>query len=288
MCSSDLIDGRTQFNRSSKTQSESMGPETNDIHLWTHPEMADAWNSQVFNNQTRSEWTLKTAVLSLCSLLNDLETFIYNPCDTELSAVFTGATVPLRDIRIPIGTYLPQALDQLLIPHGYNWYLDYTTATMPTIRLFKIGSGTQKTLKLQMPSSSLDLTLSNVNRLSIDSNIADSFNEVTVCGDYKRYEVTVPLYAAWNSTVDAWEPYRLAQDSSDFEENQSGWRLGLANEAGDLDTATTRFGQTPTVPAFWDEVGAGQFTPHRRVMDDPITLVPTDPASASEIGRAHV
>ena len=75
------IDGRTQFNRSSKTQSESMGPETNEIHLWTHPEMADAWNSQVFNNQTRSEWTLKTAVLSLCSLLNDLETFIYNPCE---------------------------------------------------------------------------------------------------------------------------------------------------------------------------------------------------------------
>jgi hypothetical protein len=45
------VDGQTQFNRSSKTQSEAMGLELNDIHLWAHPEMADAWNSQVFNNQ---------------------------------------------------------------------------------------------------------------------------------------------------------------------------------------------------------------------------------------------
>ena len=276
------VDGQTQFNRSSKTQPQIMGAsESNNIHLWSHPELADAWNSQVFNNQTRSEWTLKTAILSLCSLLNNFQTFIYNPCDTELSAVFTSATVPLRDIRIPIGTHLPQGLDLLLIPHGFNWYLDYTTATKPTIRLFKIGTGTQKTLKLQMPGGTLNLEQSNVNRLSVDSNIADSFNQVTVCGDFKRYEVTVPLYAAWNSTVDTWEPYRLSQDSPDFEDNQSGWRLWIANEAGDLSESVPRFGQTPTVPAFWDEVGDGDFIPHRRVMDDPITLVPTDPASAS-------
>lgn len=276
------VDGQTQFNRSSKSETATMGPtDPNTIYLWAHPELADATYSQTYNDQTRSEWTMQEAVKSLCYLLNPSQTFIYNPSNSELAAIFTSATIPIRDIRIPLGTHLPQALDALLIPHGFNWYLNYTTATKPTIKLFKIGAGAQKTLKLQMPGGVLDLTLSNVNKLSVDSNIADSFNQVTVLGDYKRYEVTLPLHAAWSYAVDAYEPYRLAQDGPDYEENQSAWRLWIANEAGDLDTTVSRFGQLPAVPEFWDDIPLTYFTPHRRTIDDPITMIPSDPASAS-------
>jgi hypothetical protein len=275
------VDGQTRFNRSSESVESPMGPiDLNTIYLWAHPELADATYSQAYNDQTRSEWNMQEAVKSLCYLLNPYQDFIYNPSNSELAAIFTSPTIPIRDIRIPLGTHLPQALDALLIPHGFNWYLNYTTATKPTIKLFKIGSGTQKTLKLQMPGGVLNLTLSNVNKLSIDSNIADSFNQVTVLGDYKRYEVTLPLHAAWSSAVDAYEPYRLAQDGPDYEENQSAWRLWIANEAGDLDTTVSRFGQLPEVPDFWNTAFAW-FTPHRRVMEDPITMIPSDPASTS-------
>jgi hypothetical protein len=57
--------------------------------------------------------------------------------------------------------------------------------------------------------------------------------------------------------------------------------LWIANEAGDLDTTVSRFGQLPAVPEFWDDIPLTYFTPHRRTIDDPITMIPSDPASAS-------
>jgi hypothetical protein len=266
------IDGKTEFNRSSLYLVSSTA------HLWAHPEAMDEYRGQVFNGQTRSEWFLGLAVYSMCIMLNATETFVANPDKATLLADLSAAP-SMRDVRIPIGTRLPAALDTLLIPHGYNWYLDYTTATKPTIKVFRIGSGTVKTLKMQAPGAVLNLTDSNINRVSIDSNIADSFNVVTVRGDYERKEVTLPLYPAWSAAGDAKEPYQLAQGGPDFEENQSTWRLWIANEAGDLDVTVSRLGQLPLVPDLKSLFASA--VPHRRVIEDPLTMITVDPASGS-------
>lgn len=269
------IDGRTQFNRSNLSFTTWL---PGSPYAWTHPEMCDSDNGETFNGQSRAEWTLPQAVHSMLTLLNEAKPFIDYPNLAAIEAVLTSPP-KLRDVRIPLGTHLPAALDTLLIPHGYNWYLNYTTASKPTIAFFKIGAGTVKTLKMQAPGAVLDLTQSNVNRLSIDSNIADSFNTVTVLGDYIRREVTLPLYPAWSADTDAMEPYQLAKDGPDFEDNQSTWRLWIANEAGDLDPLVQRLGKYPIVPN-WLHV-FDTFVPHRRTIEDPITVISLDPASGS-------
>jgi hypothetical protein len=271
------VDGKTEFNRSNQTRIGDDG-----YFYFTHPEMCDSDNSESYSSQTKNEWTLAQAVYVMLKGLNFSKPFIdYLDFDT-IDALLTAAP-KIRDVRIPLGSYLPSVLDTLLIPHGYNWYLDYTTASKPTIRIFKIGSGTVKTLKMQAPGAVLNLTDSNINRVSIDSNIADSFNVVTVLGDFQRREVTIPLYPAWTAETDTMEPYRLAHDGPDFEENQTAWRLWIANEAGDLDPAIERLGQFPVVPQFADPLQEVFRTsvPHRRTIEDPLTLITVDPASGS-------
>jgi hypothetical protein len=273
------IDGQTEFNRSDASlTSADHDLQTGEPYAWTHPEMCDSDNGETYNEQARSEWTLPQAVYSVLHLLNEAKLFVDYPDAAAIAGVLTNAP-KLRDVRISIGTHLTAALDTLLIPHGFNWYLNYTTATKPTIAFFKIGSGTTKTLKMQAPGAVLNLTQSNVNRLSIDSNIADSFNAVTVLGDYIRREVTLPLYPAWSADTDAMEPYQLAKDGPDFEDNQSTWRLWVANEAGDIDPLVQRLGKYPTVPD-WLYV-FDEFVPHRRTIEDPITVISLDAASGS-------
>lgn len=271
------IDGKTEFNRSNQQVGFDSG-----YFYFTHPEMCDSDNSETYNAQTKNEWTLAQAVDVMLNSLNSSKLFIdYLDFDT-IDALLTAAP-KIRDVRIPLGSYLPSVLDTLLIPHGYNWYLDYTTASKPTIRIFKIGSGTVKTLKMQAPGAVLNLADSNINRVSIDSNIADSFNVVTVLGDFQRREVTIPLYPAWTAETDTMEPYRLAHDGPDFEENQTAWRLWIANEAGDLDPTIERLGQFPVVPQFAHPLQEVFRTsvPHRRTIEEPLTLITVDPASGS-------
>jgi len=261
-----IVDGKIRGNRSSVLRSVAGGSEVS--YLWCHPECADTATGQTSVGQTRSSWTLIEAVKAICELLN-VETFCVDPDWTAAAAVLSGAPT-LQNVTIPIGTRLHEALDLLLVPLGYNWFLNYTNATKPQIKLFKIGSGTQKELKFQAPNSTLNLELSNVNQFAVDSAIGDAFNQVTILGDFERAEVTLPLYAAWAAAGDALTAFDLRKDGNDYEDHQTTWRLFIANEAGDISTTTSRFGQTPAMPTL-SSVFAN-YTPHRRVLEEPLTL----------------
>jgi len=266
-----LIDGKIKGNRSSELLSSVSFGGRGVSYLWIHPECADTAIGESSIGQTRSLWTLIEAVKAICDLLNWRQalSFVDNPDWTE--AATTLASAPsLQNVRIPIGTRLHEALDLLLIPLGYNWYLNYARATKPQIKLFKIGSGTQKELKFQVPNSTLNLELSNVNQFAVDSAIGDAFNQVTILGDFERAEVTLPLYAAWAAAGDALTAFDLRKDGSDYEDHQTTWRLFIANEAGDISTTTSRFGQMPVMPTLEDVFT--DYTPHRRVLEEPLTL----------------
>ena len=262
-----IIDGKIKGNRSNLLY-ENIGGLT-DAYLWCHPECADTATGQTSIGQTRSLWTLADATMSICQLLNPFQLFCDNPTLEMVNEVLSDAP-SLQNVTIPIGTRLHEALDMLLIPLGYNWYLNYNTTPMPVITIFKIGSGPQKELLFQAPGSSLNLENSNTNKFSVDTTIGDSFNQVKIIGDFDRYEVTLPLYAAWASSGDTLTAFDLRKDGSEYAAHQTTWRLFIANEAGDIDPTVSRFGQTPAMP---DLTGTfTKYVPHRRVLEEPLTL----------------
>jgi hypothetical protein len=261
------IDEKTVFNRSNKYRSESLGDGFSGF-IWTHPELADSLVGETYQGQTRNEWSLYEAVQSLIELLNPDQEFIARPITVDLDVL--NDAPPLRNVKIEMGLYLPQALDKILIPLGYNHWIDYTQ-DKPTIMFFKIGVGEEK--ELLFPRSELgavlDIAEANVNRLAVDNSIGDSFNQVIVYGDFEEAEVTIPLYPGWPSSGDTKTPEDLAKDGVDYPTNQTAWRLFIANEAGDMDPAVARLGQTPAVPDFGEVFTIA--TPHRRTMGEPLT-----------------
>ena len=259
-----VVDDKTVFNRSDQTRP---GP-GNSGYLWTHPELADTSTGETYQEQTREEWTLRQAVHSICELLNPLQTFIKRPVSVDLDKL-NGAP-PLRAVAIPLGTYLPEALDLLLIPLGYNWYVDYTEAT-PWIEFFKIGEGEEKTLFMQRVGESLNLEWSNLNQFQISNSIGDSFNDVLAMGEFEEAEFTFPLFPGWNATYDETSLDDLDKSSTEYPGKETAWRLWIANEAGDIDPAVDRLGQTPTVPDL--RAVFTKYIPHRRTIGEPLTFL---------------
>ena len=287
-----MVDDRTRFNMSDFGLLGNINASFG--FLWTHAECIDGTVGEAWHGTTRSEWTLYEAIRSICWLLNPDEEIIDNPwlvfAGVDEFDILTGAP-SLRGVSIPIGTRLPQALDALLIPLGYNWYLKYDHADIwvnPRITFFQIGVGEEKELKFQAPGAVLDLTDSNVNQFSTDNNIGDSFNEVTVLGQFEEAECTFPLFAAWSSTHDALAAADLDKDGDEYLTHETVWRLFIANEAGDLNPAVARLGQTPTVP---DLTGIFElWTPHRRTLQEPLTYIAGTPAAGVSLPerRSHV
>ena len=262
------IDDKTHFNRSDKNREGGANGS-----LFTHPETMDGSDGETFHEQSRQEWELKHAVKACMDLLLTDEEFIAWP-DGDSYLTLEDAP-PLRNVTLQIGWYLPKCLDTLLIPHGYNWFVNYdTTDSLPRIKIFQIGQGDSKELNFQAFGSTLDLAVSNVNQYSVDANIGDSFNAVDVYGEFEEVEVTLPLYPGWPADKDSLSTADLQKDGDEYAGNESVWRLWIANEAGDIDPATSRLGQTPDVPDFSDIFTV--FHPHRRTIQEPLTYMDTD------------
>lgn len=263
-----MIDDKTVFNRSDKTRT---GTGLSG-HLWTHPEIADSAVGETYQDQTREEWTLYEAVQALCELLNPDEEFIARPISVDLD-VLTGAP-PIRNVIVELGTRLPAALDKILIPLGYNHWIDYEQPK-PQIVFFKIGEGEEKELYWPEVGGAVDPATANVNQLVVNNSIGDSFNQVVVLGEFEEAEITLPLYAAWPAANDAIASADLAKtDGAEYASNESAWRLFIANEAGDIDPAVTRLGQLPAVPDLGSVFTIA--TPHRRTIGEPLTYQVND------------
>lgn len=260
------IDDQTRPNMSSRTRVTMAG------RLWTHADIPATAISQAYQDQVASDWTLRRAVEAICELLNPDEEFIDNPTYAELS-IITASAPELRDVVCPIGTMLPQCLDILLIPHGFNWYTKYDTTTgKPKITVFKIGSSSSapKELLMQAPGESLDLEVSNVNQFAVDNSIGDSFNQVRCLGDFEEIEVTIPLWPAWDETHDALSFEDLDKSGTEYAGKETVGRLWIANEAGDIDPATSRFGEL-CKPLDLGTLPGVKWLPHRRVLGEPLT-----------------
>lgn len=304
-----IVDGIVRPNRSDQYLPGSQAASRDAFYL-THPESLDTTASQTRIGETATYWSVQQAALYLLWTLSwdngELvrAEFIETPTMAD-AAVLSNSFVAgpqVRDVRIPVGMYLPQALDTLLIPLGYNWYVDYDRATKPIIKFFQIGAGTEKEIKLQAPGATLNLTDSNCNQFSVDNAIGDSVNEIHIMGDFRRKEVTLPLYPYWPKAKDTLDAWTLQRDGDDYAGNETVWRLWIANEGADWDPATDstgRPGGAVSIPYFGTltspvthytngEVFPGIERVHRRVLEEPLTTSRTAGSTQREQRLPHV
>jgi len=227
------IDEIIEGNKSSRTAAQG----------WNYvidPESVRTAAARTLQAQTASQWTLADAVLALCWWLNPEQEWISNPRRKTVDAAFTDRNDMLKNVAIPFGCYLPQALDTLLMPFEYGWYLTHAFAEgfgaqerVTSIRFFRRGSGTKKQLKLQRPGTSRDIKKTNVESLALEYSINDLANKVEVYGDYTKREATFDLYMGWSDSFDTTNYEDLEKGQTFAEAHPAVGRKFILNEGGD-------------------------------------------------------
>lgn len=283
-----MVDGIVRGNRSSWSD-----PERGNF-WWIDPESARTDGSKAANgDQTANLWTLAQAVVSLCRLANPDEDLILNPTVAEVSRFLVGGPA-LRNWKLPRGKYLPELLDAMLHPHGFDWWLRPVRVGDPVetklqIQLFRRGAGIEVDLYRGRVGSNVT-TSDNLRGLTIEWNIADIANRIRVQSARKLREVTIELKRGWPEADDELmcDDIRKSDADSQFAAKPNAWRRWVANEAGDYaDTRPTEVSGKP-----WLTIAADEFldvrefldvadVPRRRKFERPITF-DADPNAAGE------
>lgn len=196
--------------------------------------------SQVAANQakflaTDRFWTLSEAVYYLCWSLNAAETFFKNPTRSELKLLDDSKDL-LRDVVVPMGTFLPEALDLVLQPFGFGWRIDYRGRGDRGIAVFRRGAGTETSVKLQSPREELDPKKTNVEACHFGVGNESLVNEVYVYGARKLVESTFELKRAWSKEYDGVDMLQLNAGNVDWKDKPQYhrvWRDWVLNEGGD-------------------------------------------------------
>lgn len=189
-------------------------------------------------------WTLPDIVEYLCETLNPAQTHVRNPNRGELYSTLPTDPALVRNMMIPVGAYLPEALDMVLVPYGYRWRV-WLARGSRQIEVFTRGTYKPRTLKLQPFGANLDTSQSNVPQFDMKFDIAErSANRIDVVGNFVEIEINMVLRPAWDSSWDA------VSDVNQFNKGSTGWdtdssrqlawRKFVANEAGDY-TGTRPF-----------------------------------------------
>ena len=283
-----MVDGIIRGNRSSWSDPDG------GHFWWIDPDSARTNGAKSVNgNQTANLWTLAQAVVSLCRLANPDETLVLNPTVAEVSRFLVGGPA-LKNWRLPRGKYLPELLDALLHPHGFDWWLRPVRVGDPAetklqIQLFRRGSGVEVDLYRGRVGTNVT-SRDNLRSLSVEWNIADIANRIRVQSARKLREVTIELKRGWPEADDelSCDDVRKSDADSQFTAKPNAWRKWVANEAGDYaNTRPTEVSGKPWLTIAEDEyLDVREFldsadVPRRRKFERPITFN-TDPSAAGE------
>lgn len=262
-----LIDGVIEGNMSSRTK-------FGQYHVWGDPESFRSTPAEDYQGETLSRWSLKEAVKSLCKTCNPDEEFIKNPDDFSM---FDEAAPEPQNLILPWGRYLPEYLDGLLKPHGFDWCLALSASGAKTVRrivFHRRGDGPQFALPMQALGQTIDLDQTVCSGFQLSVDVGGLANEILLRGAAKQYEVTIELYRGWAESDDALTSSDLDKASPGSQYNTSGktaaWRIWVANEAGDYCETRTTVAPIPDEPPDWSEYGVR--IPRRRVIEDPLTF----------------
>ncbi|HSG73301.1 MAG TPA: hypothetical protein VLA12_22990 [Planctomycetaceae bacterium] len=265
-----VVDGVVINNMSDK----SFNPQTgvNDFKLWIDPESIRTESARGATGQSPAEWTIKEAVNALCQLMNSDEEFIKNfdPSDPDYTTLFDDA-LPIRNLSLKRGLHLPDYLDALLLPLGFDWYINYEVAgsnqLTRRIKVFKRAAGTEKTIKLADIGDFADFNTTNIEQTTITTDIGRTYNKVVVWGGVQEREITVELKKAWDVGDDSATAEDLDMTNPDgtYKDKKNVWRLFAANEAGDYNDADGRSYEILDLSSVFDD-----YVPRRRAFKEPL------------------
>jgi hypothetical protein len=205
-----------------------------------------------------ANWTLAQAVRYLCVEGNQAQTYIANPTLSELITLFgegadedgefnNSRAAILRNHSIPSGCHLPEALDALLTPYGYTWYVDLVARGERRIKIVKSNEGPQKTVLLQAYGTQFNRQLTNMESCDLTYEADDRLTALRVMGARKQVEATFELIPAWNEEDDSTEYELLSRDTPEWDEHPAThrvWRDWVLNEGADY-TSTRKSANKP-------------------------------------------
>lgn len=183
-------------------------------------------------------WRLQDCVRYLCGVANEEQEFIRNPDGRLLDREIEDSEGDLvKDFHIPDGIMLPQALDMLLTPFGYQWQVVYLAKGSRQIFVQKKGRGASVTVAYQPYGDLLDMDKTHAERIDLNFDAASkTASELTVYGGLGEVEATFELVRSWPEDQDDATEDKLMLDSEDYADDKAlhrVWRDWVLNEAGD-------------------------------------------------------
>lgn len=241
------IDDKIEPNRSNTQAEEDYG----EHFFFLDPESVRTDSAIEQQGAARYPWTLTEAVMTLCWHLNRDEEWIANPKREELQQIFDDADEEeesgykpeaeqlIRNHRMTVGKFLPECLDDLLRPYGFGWYLEHKLddqtpkVRQTSFKFYKRGTGPKVSLRLQRPGETIDATKTNVGNLTIDYNVVELANRITVKGHAVQREGTFPLLLGWPTDENDIDLAALERGQPDADAHPHAYRKFVLNEAGD-------------------------------------------------------
>jgi hypothetical protein len=233
--------------------------------LFIDPESMRTAPAKLLQAAIASRWDLATLVERICWTCNGSEQWIKNPPFAELQAVLGSGTSLLEHHGIPLGLSLPEALDNLLSPYGFSWFVrhsvDVADPDLPvtsTVTVIERGFGLPIDLKLQRLADPIDSAKTNIDSVSLAYDVAERPNVVHGLSKLAMREGTFTLFASWPREFDTLDISDLKEEKkTDEHPHADVFRKFVLNEAGDYTgtrpeiTAATSLADlfgVPTVP----------------------------------------
>lgn len=159
-------------------------------------------------------WTLSSAALFVLSYISVQSGVTYNALD--IAATLGNDTSILRNHRIRKGMFVPEALDSLLSPYGFGWYIDHLQRDNPILRVFRKhhAEGIPASLRIEH-GGFFDFNSTNVYEFDLDWNWTRSTTQISLFTGTLHIEHTWNLIPAWDEEYDTIKPEELTQEAID-------------------------------------------------------------------------
>lgn len=279
-----IIDGSTEGNMREKN------PLPGEVSVFIDPEAYRTDEAEKAQKSKGKLWTLAEAVYYLCKTLNP-EKYILNPRKGDCVAMFNNAQDTIRNIVIPDGTYLSEALDLLIRPFGFSWNINYERRGRRSIQFSRRGDNSrQGFVGMQMPGEMLNTSKTNTSDFEVEYDLAEMYNQITGLGGFVEIEETYELKRAWSEEDDALsgDPDKLLRTDEDFNENRDVWRKWVLNEAGDYNGLREEIKKAHDFKDLKDEYTGDDFAPARRRRFLPMISLNLDKSPLGKIDGVSV
>lgn len=230
-----IIDGRVIGNKHNSKTYGGVG-----VPVFLDPEGARTAAAQFVNAGRNSTWLLSQVLYYLCWRANQAQSFLLNPSLAELSAVVDDSVDFVRNLKIPAGSNLPEALDLVLKPLGYLWRI-YTQQSLFSVAnrlqiLKRSTGGNLVWLNHQRMGQTIRPQQNNMARMGIRFDASRMANQIVAKGGKLRVEFTTELSRGWPWSYDAVPLEDLKKTNIDRSTDphlKNAWRKWVLNEAGD-------------------------------------------------------